>query len=63
MMLSNMGLCMWDDRPSLHVGTCSLGLAGQQLCRKGPGLPTDNKRELAVRLCSDEGKLGCISEA
>lgn len=48
-------------QPSVHVGMCSLGLDGQQPCRKGPALPMDNKCKLAVRLCSDEGKLGCIS--
>lgn len=49
-------------QPSLHVGLCSLGLAGQQLCRKGPGLPVDNKHELAVHLRGNEGKLGCIGK-
>lgn len=44
-------------QPSLHVG-----LTGQQLCRKGPGLPVDNKHELAVRLRGNEGKLGCTGK-
>lgn len=53
---------VYVGQPSLHIGMCSVGLAGQQLCRKGPGLPVDNKCELAGHLRSNEGKLGCVSK-